>query len=386
MVDGTSLTAGRHAAERRKACGPEAERVDRLVNDLRSGSIPRSVHFQGGRYTGKSSLAALTEAAVWAADGIVARIDLDPQIDLLPRICHAIEDLLRELDTLEPVTPLPEVVLEHLLLSRAPIRVVHPRVVVPSDGAGAARDIVMLLDLVGRAAKERGTFVVIVIDDVHRADRPGGRALFDAIAHLRGVGLPVAFAIFGLPSLPRLSATCAPVHRPDVDVVSVSDLSRDDAEALLSGVLEEADPEAIAAAIGWIDGSRLRASVLGRVLGASGGGAVSVAEVDRALLRAGAVINRSVYERAIEALNAKELRLLAAMVQLDEEVVGWDRLDKAASTVAGVSLRAALPRLLDKELLVQDDTYRRFALAVPHWREYLQDRFDVDTKVGVHHV
>lgn len=381
MTDGAPDSGSGYAGIGRGLNRRAAECVDEMVGGLAADGTAASIHFQGGRYSGKSAIADIATGSVWRAGGLVARINVDAQIDLLPRACLAVEDLLGELDAIESVRPALEAIdLEHLRMSTEPIRIVHPRIVVPSDAFGAARDVALLLGAVGRTAQRIGTFVVIIIDDVHRVDRPGGRALFEAIELLRGARLPVAFVLLGLPGLPRLTRGAV---SPDVTAIPIPALGRADVVEQVSAVC---GATATTAAADWIDGSRLRASTLLQVLRVSGSDVSTPAGISRAIRRADAVINRSVYEPAIEALNERERRLLRSMLAAGGDTFDWERLDRLAAASADVSLRAVLPRLLEKELVLQDAAYHEFSLALPQWDEYLRRRFDADEKVGLHYV
>lgn len=349
--------------------------------------MPRSVRFVGLRRAGKSTLAGA--AMVLAAQrGLSAtRIDVAPHIDIVPRICLGAADVLEEFAESGPVDISRLDRFSHFAFSRAPIRITHPRAEFPGDVANVERDLFELLRCLGEAARARGSGVVLVVDDFHRADRPGARALAAALTELQDLALPILVLMFGLPALPRLPWSPSRTNAVPTDVVEIGPVADAAVLRMLLDSLSGGDivDAAVSRAVSWVSGYPARAAALAGALQGLPSLEIDVSQMNLAIKRATAELRQGVYEPAWEALNPKERTILRAVLTLPDPLnFSWTEL-VAASRVRGVSAQAVMPRLLEKELLRQNESYDQFGLAVPGWDEFLHDRFMTEDTLGEHY-
>lgn len=237
------------------------------------------------------------------------------------------------------------------------------------------RDLEVLLSALGRFLRGRGTGLVIVLDDVHRADDVGFRALATALH--RVAGEPLALVAAGLQPLPRLGAAADGPLDAVADVVVLGALDDDAATRALTEPLATSssayDAGTIARVVEWAGGVPLALQLVGRHLWnvAAAGERDDVAE--RAIAAADADARQRLHVRLGEA-TGEEQRFLRAMAALGPGPFDPEELAELRAPAGERPLRTlglALARLRAKELLWTNASATTVGFAVPGAAEML---------------
>ncbi len=183
----------------------ELEAIATLLGRLDAGRGERSIVFTGLRGVGKTALLWAAEESAeernWVAQGLEARSDLDFRIALTDRAWV----ILRQLEHRGAMRE----ALSRLAATIRRVRLQEPMSGLevsldmdPSEGAGELEaDLVGLFRTLGETARDAGTGVLFLLDEMQLVEQQVLEALCAAMHDLSKRDLPLAAVIAGLPPL-----------------------------------------------------------------------------------------------------------------------------------------------------------------------------------------
>jgi len=190
-----------------------------------------------------------------------------------------------------------------------------------ADSGDLAEDLTDLLVATGEAARDRGTGVVLAVDELQYLAEPELAALITAVHRTTQLDLPVVLVGAGLPGLPRLAGQARSYAERLLEFPQVGRLQRDDARAALlvpaqsCGV--EITDEALGAMVDAAEGYPFFLQEWGHhVWNVAPGTPITLADVERADPVVRASLDRDFFSVRFDRLTGKQKEYLQAMADL----------------------------------------------------------------------
>ena len=250
-----------------------------------------------------------------------------------------------------------------------------------ADSGHLTDDLADLFEYVGEAAREQGTGVVFLLDEIQFLSKDELGALIGAIHRAVQRKLPITFSGAGLPQLPGLAGEAKSYAERLFRYVAIEELSADEAaEALVAPAAEEGidyEPEAVALIVAYTEGYPYFIQEFGKaVWDVAEGPLVTLADAQDARYLVEAELDESFYKTRVQRSTKEELRYLRAMAELGPaEQKASDVASKLGKTSEQIApLRS---RLINKGLLYTPRFgYAKFT--VPQFDKFMRRfmRFD----------
>jgi hypothetical protein len=241
------------------------------------------------------------------------------------------------------------------------------------------RDLVRLFVGLGELAQRRDTSLALVIDEIHRADDVGFRALLSALIECRELGVPLLLVAGGLPTMPRLSERVLAQLDQILDQRHVGELSEDAAASALAVPARSLGvdwaPDAVEAVVAWAEGNPWCLQLAGRhSWNLAGDDTIDLTDA-RAGIAAASADLRGLGEAALRRATTKELGFAQAIAEFGPGPYDEGHL-LAAEEKYGLSPDFLTPalglvRLLGKEIIVADYEYTKVEFVLPKLHELL---------------
>jgi hypothetical protein len=244
-----------------------------------------------------------------------------------------------------------------------------------ADSGDLSEDLTDLMVAIGEAAREHGTGVVFLLDEVQFLSRIELEALIAALHKVVQRRLPVAVVGAGLPHLPRLAGEAKSYAERLFTFPTIGPLGRGDAEQALTLPAAELgvafEPKAIDTVITFTEGYPYFIQEYGKVLwDRADGTPITAVEAVEAQALVEARLDEGFFRVRIERVSELEVRYLRAMAELGPDA-------QRAGDVAAVLGRTAdqlgqiRSRLIDKGLLYTP-SYGRAAFTVPQFDRFMR--------------
>jgi len=178
----------------------ELEAISTMIGRLALGRGDRSIVFTGLRGVGKTALLwageDMAEDHGWIVQSLESRADVGFRSALAERAWAALHQLEHRGAVREAVSRLAA------MIGRIGVREPETGLQVgPREAAGLEMDLVDLFRLLGEAARDTGTGVLFLLDELQQAEPDALEALCAAAHELSKRELPLALLIAGLPPL-----------------------------------------------------------------------------------------------------------------------------------------------------------------------------------------
>lgn len=185
----------------------ELEAIETLIGRLSRGRGERSIVLTGLRGVGKTALLWAAEKSAeevgWIAQGLEARSDLDFRGALAERAWVVLRHLERKGAMRDALSRLTAMIRRIGMRDPATGIELSMEVGTPERAADLEADLVDLFRVLGEAARETDTGVLLLLDELQQAEPQALEALCAAMHDLSKRDLPFATVIAGLPPLRR---------------------------------------------------------------------------------------------------------------------------------------------------------------------------------------
>src|SRR3954447_6192502 len=355
----------------------ELEQFRILVGRLRRGATEQSMVIRGLRGVGKTVLLnAFEDRAesegfltyyheITPDSSLVGEVTRDAQaamarLRLSARATKATRDALAQLGTIKVVGP------EGIELS------VDLRA---ADEGTIARDLSELLLQLGRAAADKGTGVVFLLDEVQFVKEVEYRSVITALHRATQKNVPITLAAAGLPQIPRLTGEARSYAERLFSFPVISSLSERDATAALVEPARqqnvEYEPEAVELALAWTGGYPFYIQQLGKhAWNLANTTPITTADLQAAMPAAQQALDSSIYEVRIQRATDQERRYMRAMAELGSGPYrSGDVAAKLGRKTSEVSV--VRQRLLEKGLVYATEDYGYVDFTVPRFGEFM---------------
>ncbi len=249
-----------------------------------------------------------------------------------------------------------------------------------ADSGELGEDLSDLFVAVGEAAREQGSGVVFLLDEIQFLDRHELEALIRALHRVSQRQLPLALAAAGLPNVARLAGEAKSYAERLFTFPVLGPLPLEAAQDALilpaSALGVSFDRRAVAAVVTFAEGYPYFIQEYGDVLwGHAVGPIVTAQEAVQAQALVEARLDANFFRVRIERASEQEVGYLRAMAELGPE-------PQTAAAVAGVLRRRSeqlgkvRTRLIEKGLLYAP-SYGRAAFTVPQFDRFLRRTYPV---------
>jgi hypothetical protein len=190
-----------------------------------------------------------------------------------------------------------------------------------ADEGTIARDLSKLLLQLGRAAADKGTGVVFLLDEVQFVKEVEYRSVITALHRAAQKNVPITLAAAGLPQIPRLTGEARSYAERLFSFPVISSLSASDATAALVEPARqqhvEYEPEAIELALAWTGGYPFYIQQLGKhAWNLANTTPITTLDLEAAMPAAQQALDSSIYEVRIQRATDQERRYMRAMAEL----------------------------------------------------------------------
>lgn len=250
-----------------------------------------------------------------------------------------------------------------------------------ADSGQLNEDLADLFESVGEAAKETGTGVIFLLDEIQFLSKEELGALIGAIHRTIQKKLPITFAGAGLPQLPGLAGDAKSYAERLFRYVAIEELQPEDArEALVAPAQAEGvlfDTEAVKHIVEYTEGYPYFIQEFGKaVWDLAEGPTITLEDVQDARYLVEAELDESFFKTRVQRSTKEELRYLRAMAELGptEQKASDVALTLGKTSEQVAPLRA---RLINKGLLYTP----RFAYAkftVPQFDKFMRRFMTLD--------
>lgn len=359
------------------------ESFDRLVSDVEAGSVSRGIVLQGNRGTGVTAL--LREFGNRAERGglMVSGFDVTPGREIAPDLVAWFERSFRSLEPSDAEVADARTALSSL--STVTVNAHGPRLILSIDDKAAAvmsrfaRDLVKMMTVLDELAQRRGTALALVVDEIHRADDVGFRALVTTMDRLQAQGISIAVVLGGLPTTPRLPPRARAQLDDIVTTVAVTALDPSIAASVLSGPAAVRgvgfEQAALSAAVAWADGNAWCLTLVGRHSWNSLQGNMITVDDVAAGIRAAQRSLEAIAARELRAASEKEVHFLRVMTEFGSGPYTAEHVrlaeDKYGLSAELLTPALALVRLLSKGIIVSDHEYTTVEFVLPKLADFL---------------
>ncbi|MES2169795.1 MAG: ATP-binding protein [Actinomycetota bacterium] len=224
-----------------------------------------------------------------------------------------------------------------------------------ADSGALVTDLPDVFEAIGQAARERGTGVVFLFDEIQFLTAIELEALLASIHRAVQKGLPVTFSGAGLPQLPGLAGDAKSYAERLLRYISIEELSEADAlEAIVTPAAHEEihfEANAANAVYRYSEGYPYFIQEYGRsAWNVAQGDTITLADVEAAKVEVETELDESFFKTRVQRSTREELRYMRAMAELGpEEQKAADVAEMLGKTSEQVApLRA---RLISKGLL-----------------------------------
>jgi hypothetical protein len=355
----------------------EIEQFRVLVGRLKRGATEQSMIIRGLRGVGKTVLLNAFEDQAESEgfltyyhemtpdSSLVGEITRDAQaamarLKLSARATKAIRDALGYLGTIKVVGP------EGIELS------VDLRA---ADEGTIARDLSELLLQLGRAAADKGTGVVFLLDEVQFVKEVEYRSVITALHRATQKNVPITLAAAGLPQIPRLTGEARSYAERLFSFPVIGSLSESDATAALVEPARQLrvayEPKAIELGLAWTGGYPFYIQQLGKhAWNLASTTPITTADLEAAMPSAQQALDSSIYEVRIQRATDQERRYMRAMAELGSGPYrSGDVAAKLGRKTSEVSV--VRQRLLEKGLVYATEDYGYVDFTVPRFGEFM---------------
>ncbi|MBJ8342074.1 ATP-binding protein [Antrihabitans sp. YC3-6] len=359
------------------------ELLDRLVNDVRAGVNSPGIVLQGNRGAGVTSLLRAFADGAERSGLTVSGFVVTPGREIAPDLIAWFERVFRSLEPSDDEVAQARAGLSSL--STITINGDGPRLTLTVDDKAAAvmsrlaRDLVKLFTVLHELAVQRGSGLALVIDEIHRADDVGFRAVLTAMERLQALDISIAMVLGGLPTTPRLPPRARARLDEIVTTVAVTALDPSIAATVLTapaaGLGVDYEPTALSAAVAWADGNAWCLQLLGRHTWNFLQDDTVTADAVAAGIRAAQRSIDAIAARELRAASDKEIHFLRVMTEFGSGPYTSDHLrlaeDKYGLAPDLLTPALALVRLLTKGIIVTDHEYTSVEFVMPKLADYL---------------
>lgn len=244
-----------------------------------------------------------------------------------------------------------------------------------ADSGDLEIDLPDLLEVVAKAAKERGVEVALLIDELQYFNEKELSALIMAMHRMQQRQLPLVLVAAGLPILPRLAGNSKSYAERLFQFPIIAELSQEDvAKAIELPIQEEGaeiEPEAVQAIVDLTQGYPYFIQELGYVSwNVAKDSAITLSDVEQARLLALKRLDANFFRVRFDRLANNEKAFLFAMAGLGS---GPYRMAEIAEAM-GVQQKSLSPRrakLIEKGMLYSPH-YGQLAFTVPLFDDFLR--------------
>jgi hypothetical protein len=355
----------------------ELEQFRVLVGRLKRGATEQSMIVRGLRGVGKTVLLNAFEDHAESEGFLTYYHELAPDSGLIGQIARDVQSALARLSLTTRALAKVRGALEHL----ATIRLTGPEGIGltvdlrKADEGTIAGDLAELFLALGSAAKEKGSGVVFLLDEVQFAKEIEYRSLISALHRATQKSMPLTAAAAGLPQIPRLSGEARSYAERLFTFPVIAGLSEPDATAALvepaRRLQVDYQPDALALALEWTRGYPFYIQQLGKhTWNLTRESPITRADVQSAIPIAQAALDTSIYEVRIQRATAEERRYMRAMADLGE---GPYRSGRVAGKLSRKTSEVSMTRqhLIDKGLVYATEDYGHIDFTIPRFDEFM---------------
>ncbi|AMM19856.1 ATPase [Frondihabitans sp. PAMC 28766] len=242
-------------------------------------------------------------------------------------------------------------------------------------------DLPDVFEAIGEAARERGSGVVFLFDEIQFLSAMELEALLAAVHRAVHRRLPVTFSGAGLPQVPGLAGDAKSYAERLLRYVSIQELAKDDALRAVAQPAEDEsvpfDAAAAEAVYHYSQGYPYFIQEYGRAAwNVAPGPGISLEDVEAARVEVEAELDESYFRTRVQRSTKEELRYMRAMAELGAE----EQKAAEVAEVLGKTSEQVAPlraRLINKGLLFTP----RFGFAkftVPQFDVFMKRYMDLD--------
>jgi hypothetical protein len=355
----------------------ELEQFRVLVGRLKRGATEQSMIIRGLRGVGKTVLLNAFEDRAESEGFLTYYHEITPDSSLVVEIARDAQAAMARLRLSARATKATRDALAHL----GTIKVVGPEGIELSvdlraaDEGTIARDLSELLLQLGRAAADKRTGVVFLLDEVQFVKEVEYRSVITALHRATQKNVPITLAAAGLPQIPRLTGEARSYAERLFSFPVISSLSESDATAALVEPARqqnvEYEPEAIELALAWTGGYPFYIQQLGKhAWNLANTTPITTADLEAAMPAAQQALDSSIYEVRIQRATDQERRYMRAMAELGSGPYrSGDVAAKLGRKTSEVSV--VRQRLLEKGLVYATEDYGYVDFTVPRFGEFM---------------
>jgi AAA ATPase domain len=355
----------------------ELEQFRVLVGRLKRGATEQSMIIRGLRGVGKTVLLNAFEDRAESEGFLTYYHEMTPDSSLVGEIARDAQAAMARLRLGARATKAIRDALAHL----GTIRVVGPEGIELSvdlrtaDEGTIARDLSELLLQLGRAAADKATGVVFLLDEVQFVKEVEYRSVITALHRATQKNVPITLAAAGLPQIPRLTGEARSYAERLFSFPVISSLSASDATAALVEPARqqhvEYEPEAIELALAWTGGYPFYIQQLGKhAWNLANTTPITTPDLEAAMPTAQQALDSSIYEVRIQRATDQERRYMRAMAELGSGPYrSGDVAAKLGRKTSEVSV--VRQRLLEKGLVYATEDYGYVDFTVPRFGEFM---------------
>lgn len=236
-------------------------------------------------------------------------------------------------------------------------------------------DLPDVFEAIGEAARDRGTGVVFLLDEIQFLSAQELEALLASVHRATQRKLPVTFSGAGLPQLPGLAGDAKSYAERLLRYVAIEELGEGDAlDAIITPAAQEGvvfEAAAAQAVVRYTEGHPYFIQEFGRAAwNVAEGPTVTLADVEAALIEVETELDESFFKTRVQRSTKEELRYMRAMAELGPEA----QKAGAVAEVLGKTSEQVAPlrsRLISKGLLYTPDFgYAKFT--VPQFDRFMK--------------
>lgn len=356
----------------------QIEQFEILLGRLKRGNTEQSMVIRGLRGVGKTVLLNAFEDQAEAEGFLTFYHELTPGSNLIDELARDSERALERLSLGAKLTSRIRGALGHLKT----IRLTGPESFGLAVDLGSAdegtitADLTDLLLQLGAAARDRGTGVAILLDELQFVDEVHYRSLISALHRATQKEMPIAVAGAALPQIPLLTGEARSYAERLFDFPKIGNLDqRAAALALAEPALRQNVKyvtDAVALALDWTAGYPFYIQQLGKhVWNLAAKSPITTDDVEAAIPIAQAALDTSIYEVRMQRATEGERRYMRAMAELGD---GPYRSGQAAEMVGQVVTQASPTRqqLMTKGLIYATENFGYVDFTVPRFAEFMR--------------
>jgi AAA ATPase domain len=356
----------------------ELEQFRVLVGRLKRGETEQSMIIRGLRGVGKTVLLNAFEDHAESQGFITYYHELTQDTALIGQIARDAQSALARLKLGARALARVRIAIESL----ATIRLTGPQgtgLAVDlrmADEETIAEDVSGLFLAVGTAAKEKGSGVIFLLDEVQFVKEVEYRALISALHRATQKNMPISAAAAGLPQIPGLAGEARSYAERLFTFPIIAGLQDNDARAALVEPARrqnvDYEPRALELALEWTGGYPFYIQQLGKhTWNLAAQSPITAANVEDAIPVARAALDASTYEVRIQRATAEERRYMRAMAELGggpyRSGLVAGKLGRRTSEVSTIR-----QHLIDKGLIYATEDYGYIDFTVPRFDEFMR--------------